>query len=251
MAVIFYLTGTGNSLYGAKKLAAALPEPCRLETIASYLNNPYQVQDKLVGIVCPVYCFSLPPLVEKFIESLQARPHYCFGLVTMGANPGRALLTMQELLLAKGIELAYGAAVAMPDNFYPMPEKAAGLLKAAERELEAHAAALAAGKKDLTCCKEAFFWKHFGIAACWWVMKHFVGVEKLQAGSSCIGCGRCAAICPTGNITMVAGRPTFAAGCATCYGCINHCPAQAITIGRCTGKKQYINPYIALEEYGR
>ena len=43
MAVIFYLSGTGNSLYAAKSIAQEL-EQCRLEGITGYLKAPYEVQ---------------------------------------------------------------------------------------------------------------------------------------------------------------------------------------------------------------
>lgn len=51
MAVIFYLSGTGNSLYAAKSIAQKL-EQCRMEGITGYLKVPYEVQDEVVGIVC-------------------------------------------------------------------------------------------------------------------------------------------------------------------------------------------------------
>lgn len=57
MAVIFYLSGTGNSLYAAKSIAQEL-EQCRMEGITGYLKAPYEVQDEVVGIVCPVYCMA-------------------------------------------------------------------------------------------------------------------------------------------------------------------------------------------------
>ena len=50
MAVIFYLSGTGNSLYAAKSIAQKL-EQCRMEGITGYLKVPYEVQDEVVGIV--------------------------------------------------------------------------------------------------------------------------------------------------------------------------------------------------------
>lgn len=43
MAVIFYLSGTGNSLYAAKSIAQEL-EQCRLEGITGYLKAPYEVR---------------------------------------------------------------------------------------------------------------------------------------------------------------------------------------------------------------
>ena len=47
MAVIFYLSGTGNSLYAAKSIAQKL-EQCRMEGITGYLKVPYEVQDEVV-----------------------------------------------------------------------------------------------------------------------------------------------------------------------------------------------------------
>lgn len=100
MAVIFYLSGTGNSLYAAQK-AQSVCDDCRLESIGAYLRKPYKVQDEIVGIVCPVYCFALPPVVAEFLKQLQAAPEYCFAVVTMGANAGFALKQLRQLLAEK------------------------------------------------------------------------------------------------------------------------------------------------------
>lgn len=70
MAVIFYLSGTGNSLYAAESIAKEL-EACRLEGITGYLKAPYEVQDEVVGIVCPVHCMALPPVVEIFLQQVK------------------------------------------------------------------------------------------------------------------------------------------------------------------------------------
>lgn len=167
MSVIFYFSGTGNSLDVAKQLSSAL-QKCRLEPMSAYLQHPYPVEDEVVGLVCPVYCFTLPPLVQDFIKKLdcvqekvslaspktvaqdgsalegkavvqeaspsegpylgaQSLRHYTFGVVTMGGNQGRALKCMQELLAARDITLDYAAALVMPDNIFNTPE-----LKASE-----------------------------------------------------------------------------------------------------------------------
>ena len=73
--------------------------------MARYIAQSYCIQDDVIGFVCPVYCFDLPPLVQKFITVLQANPKYCFGLVTMGGNQGRALKHMQLLLAKKKYSL--------------------------------------------------------------------------------------------------------------------------------------------------
>lgn len=97
MAVIFYLSGTGNSMYAAKSIAQKL-EQCRMEGITGYLKVPYEVQDEVVGIVCPVYCMALPPVVEAFLQQVKMVPQYIFLVVTMGAMSGQALGQGKELL---------------------------------------------------------------------------------------------------------------------------------------------------------
>ena len=46
MAVIFYLSGTGNSMYAAKSIAQEL-EQCRLEGITGYLKRLMRCRTKL------------------------------------------------------------------------------------------------------------------------------------------------------------------------------------------------------------
>jgi len=250
MAVIFYLSGSGNSLYAAQQIAEKLEE-CRLETIGSYLRKPYPVEDEAVGIVCPVYCFALPPVVAQFLEKLQAKPNYCFGVVTIGGNQGRALKQMSEALNAKGVTLNYAQTVIMPDNFFGIPdEKRKEQLKAAEHTIAKFAEEIAQGKADVAAVKEAMLWKLFGTSASWWYLKNRLNFEKMTVDAAkCVGCGICADICQMKNITLVDGKPTFGTSCANCLGCVHWCPQSAISAGKLTvdNTRRYVNPNINLE----
>lgn len=250
MAVIFYLSGSGNSLYAAQQIAEKLEE-CRLETIGSYLRKPYPVEDEAVGIVCPVYCFALPPVVAQFLEKLQAKPNYCFGVVTIGGNQGRALKQMSEALNAKGVTLNYAQTVIMPDNFFGIPdEKRKEQLKAAEPTIAKFAEEIAQGKADVAAVKEAMLWKLFGTSASWWYLKNRLNFEKMTVDAAkCVGCGICADICQMKNITLVDGKPTFGTSCANCLGCVHWCPQSAISAGKLTvdNTRRYVNPNINLE----
>ena len=250
MAVIFYLSGSGNSLYAAQQIAEKLEE-CRLETIGSYLHKPYTVRDEVVGIVCPVYCFALPPVVAQFLEKLQAKPNYCFGVVTIGGNQGRALKQMSEALNAKGITLNYAQTVIMPDNFFGIPqEKRVEQLKAAEPVIAKIAEEVAEAKADVTSVKEAMLWKLFGTSASWWYLKNRLKFEEMTVDATkCISCGICAEVCQMENITIVDGNPTFGNNCASCLGCFHWCPQSAISAGKLTldNNKRYVNPNINLQ----
>ena len=51
--------------------------------------------------------------------------------------------------------------------------------------------------------------------------------------SACVGCGKCARICPAKAITMVGGKPKIARGrCIHCFCCQEFCPKGAMQVGR-------------------
>lgn len=251
MAVVFYFSGTGNSLDVAKQAAAVFSD-CRLESMARYIAQPYCIQDDVIGFVCPVYCFDLPPLVQKFIAVLQAKPEYCFGLVTMGGDQGRALKHMQLLLGQKEIQLDYADAIIMPDNFFVTPPaKARTMLIEADQKLQSILTYLHDHRQDTTQCMEKTLWKYGGVALCWWYMRNILNIEKLELDvNKCISCGQCVKVCPVGNITMQDGKPVPGNQCATCFACVRWCPKHALKLGGkgASDKKNYVNPNINIQE---
>ena len=251
MSVIFYFSGTGNSLDVAKQVAAVLKD-CRLETIQAYLAKPYQVQDEIMGIVSPVFSASLPPYVQDFLAKLEASPRYAFGLVTMGGMQGRALKCLQELLAQRNITLNYAQTVLMPDNIFNTPElKASQMLTAADQAMATILSEIHEQQQDLNQCQESYLWKYGGTSLCWWYLHTFLKIGQFTVDcDACIGCGQCSKICPTGNIKMINGRPAFGDSCTTCLGCVHWCPKHAIQMGSVNkmGTKRYVNPNIKIQE---
>jgi flavodoxin len=84
--IIYYFSGTGNSLAAARKIAGALKD-CELVPIASLADTPGKIVPAAdrVGIVSPVYDAGLPVIVKDFAERLDigAVP-YTFGIITLG-----------------------------------------------------------------------------------------------------------------------------------------------------------------------
>ena len=64
--IIYYFTGTGNSLAAAKKIAAATGD-CKLIPIALLQKTSGDIVPvaERVGIVCPVYFSGLPLMVAE------------------------------------------------------------------------------------------------------------------------------------------------------------------------------------------
>lgn len=251
MAVIFYFSGTGNSLDVAKQTQAIFTD-CRIENIAQYIKHPYAVQDKVIGIVCPVYCFDIPIIVKNFIEILEANPEYCFSIVTMGGGAGRSLRHLQESLAKKGINLNYADAILMPDNFFVTPEtKARMMLTEADKKIRQIITCLHQRYQDTSQCVEHLLWKYLGIPLGLRFMHNIQGIGNVKVDiNKCIGCGQCVKVCPVDNIILDEGKPIFSNKCVDCLACVRWCPKYALKNGSrgASASKNYTNPNIKVQE---
>ena len=75
----------------------------------------------------------------------------------------------------------------------------------------------------------------FGKIADFFVARVITPFPKLEA-SACIGCGKCAQICPAKAITMEKGKPQINRSvCIHCFCCQEFCPKGAMRQGRHMG----------------
>lgn len=56
----------------------------------------------------------------------------------------------------------------------------------------------------------------------------------------CIGCGRCAAVCPMKNLSVKEDKAISNNKCTLCYRCFSQCPAKALTILGKQVREQYL-----------
>lgn len=71
----------------------------------------------------------------------------------------------------------------------------------------------------------------------------FVHAAKFYATDACVSCGKCAAVCPLGNIALTDGKPVWGKNCTHCMACICRCPSRAIEYGKHTiGMPRYVCP---------
>ena len=59
-----------------------------------------------------------------------------------------------------------------------------------------------------------------------------VHARKFYVTDSCISCGKCAAVCPLGNVRIEQGKPVWGKNCTHCMACICRCPKEAIEYGK-------------------
>jgi ferredoxin/flavodoxin len=255
--IIYYFTGTGNSLAAAKKIATALGDT-ELVPIASLEDTTGDItrQADRIGIICPVYFSGLPVIVAEFAERLDLpRSQYTFSVVTLGGSGGSSTLRQLDGIFKKrhGHGLDAGFMVKMPGNYILMYSPPAGkkrekILAMADEQITDIAASVSRYEKRklpssfLASLIHSLMYPRFA--------SHVHDDDrKFSVTDKCTSCGTCVAVCPAGNIELVDKKPVWKHHCELCCGCIHLCPAGAIQAGSGTEKRQrYRNPDITVAE---
>ena len=256
--IIYYFTGTGNSLAAAKKIAAALGNT-DLVPIASLKDMPGKIVPAAdrIGIVSPVYDTGLPVIVKEFAQRLDigAVP-YVFGIITFGGMGISALHQLNSILLQssrKKLDAAFG--VKMPGNFPPVGvpprgDKKGEILRKADADLAAIAVMIQKGQtvppgfSPLTSLLRLLLYPPFAKNV--HTMDNSFSVED-----TCTACGTCAQVCPVGNITMEKERPAWHHTCELCCACLHFCPVEAIQLNTMQGTKgrgRYLHPNVTVAD---
>lgn len=120
--MIFYFTGTGNSLFAARTVAEAQGE--QVISIAEEMDKKQDVyhyelgEDELLGFAFPVYAWAPPKIVLDFIKKLDITGvSYVFSLCTCGNEEGNTSNILRKKLKTKGIELNSAFTLCMPNNY--------------------------------------------------------------------------------------------------------------------------------------
>ena len=246
---IYWFSGTGNSLYAAKRLSEEMGG-CPLRRITDGApEGAVGGGGAKIGFVFPSYYGNLPRAVRIFVEKLEIKPEtYIFAVVTMGAVGQGSVGAMDRALKTKGLRLDYGKSVLMPANYVVGYDPADGDKKAksldkTDGRMRAFAAEISAG---------AHLVKSLPITT----NKLYKDIEMLDAAfaanGECTSCGLCEKICPVRNIELENGRPVWRRHCEHCVACISWCPSKAINYGNKTqNRRRYRNPRINVEELAR
>jgi len=270
--IIYYFSGTGNSLYVARELKYRLPST-EIVPILSVLKEGFTVcEAEQVGLVFPIYVSTIPKPVRAFIERINLSSiQYLFAVTTNGGYPGRVDYLVYKLLKEKDIELGYYASLKMIVN------TATGLLpaimankkwvdlisvdKIAKLELEL--------PKEIDLIAEGIVKRVNNIGpdchpnlvrkAIIAITGKMSPIEKAKAISffvdqNCNGCCTCEKVCPSEKIILANGKPEWLEQkqCYFCYACFNFCPQQAILVKGYKYKTgRYKHPQVNAEDIAR
>jgi len=251
---IYFYTGTGNSLWAAKKLSAALGET-QLTPISRTTDEKIIALSENVGFVFPVHIWGVPPPVVNFIKRVEADPtKYYFAMAVHAGQVAASLLQLRKLLNQKDLKLSLGFSLCMPNNYIPLgsappPNQQKKLFDAATLKIK-RVSTLIQKKQEITP-ERGPSWQNLLFTFLY--NKTYSKVPKMdkpfKVDPHCTGCEICSKICPAQNIKLVNGKPLWQHRCEQCFACIHWCPENAIQYdGLTSNKKRYHHPEITLKE---
>jgi ferredoxin len=254
--VLYYFSGTGNTLMLARMLAEKL-EDTQIINIASCKDANALPSAENIGLLFPVYAFGLPRMMKNFIADILCTNEdtYIFSLTDYASAGGTsALKLLDSLLKKKGRRLNAGFGLAMPPNYVPFggaesKEKQNEYFSNATEEIEKIAEIIKSRPERymyargfiplffIKFCNMLFFRDLPGEAA------------KFYVNDNCTSCGTCVKVCPTDNIELVEGHPVWGGNCEQCMACLQWCPETAIhRKGVPESRLHYHNPNIDVQD---
>lgn len=254
--MIYYFSGTGNSLRIARQLA----ERTHDELIAITPDTPAPAATVLtdsggrLGLVFPVYGWDVPLIVREFIARWPSIPSgseqtYCYTVMTCGDDIGWTDRLLRNYLRRKGVQLSAAHSLLMCDTYVCLPgfdvdapaERQEKELQTAERIAPIAARILRHdGSTPADLIPGGIPWIKTYILRPFF--NRFLTTDRHfhVDPARCTRCGRCARLCPMANIRLIGtGTPAWQGHCTMCLACYHGCPVHAIDYGRFThGKGQ-------------
>lgn len=250
--MIFYFSGTGNTRWAAEKLAETTGE--RLLFIPEELKKgacEYTLQEgERLGFCFPVHGWQPPRIVRHFIRESKFNTQastFVYTLVTCGDSIGRTMEMFNKELAAKGLLSSSVFSLIMPESYVCLPfmhvdtpEREHQKIAQASQDLQRYADMIRQKQRGEThTCR--------GLTP--WIFSHMIGNyfnncmisdrKFIVDADTCIHCGKCQKACPTGDVTLKNGLPSWSkdGSCTNCLACYHHCPQHAINYGKITRKR--------------
>lgn len=252
--IIYWYSGTGNSLWTAKKFAEKIGET---ELVPMAAEEVVRNAER-IGFIFPVHMWGVPYAVVEFIKKITKTPDkYYFAAAVNAGEVSRTLIQLDEILKKEGVKLSAGFDVPMVSNYIPWggpgtKEEISSIMKSAESAINSAADYIKAGSSGRI--DKGPLWQRIIYTAIYKSAIKYVPVmdKSFWADEKCNGCGICGKICPAENITFTDNRPVWNHKCQQCFACIQWCPKQAIQFGKKTSKyERYHNPEIKLADLMR
>jgi len=252
--MIFYYTGTGNSLWAARRLADELGG-AEVISMAGCNGGKIAGDAEILGLVFPVYIWGVPAPVLRFVQSLKGRKSdYTFAVATNGGQVSNTLVQLKRALEKNGLALSSGFGIQMPSSYIPW----GGPGPKEEREEKFGRArdkitfiSGAVRQRTVVPVDKGPLWQRILFTFLYKItFSRVPGMDRsFHADTRCNACGICGRVCPSSNITLPEGRPVWHHRCEQCFACLQWCPREAVQYGKKTlNYERYHHPEITLRD---
>jgi ferredoxin len=252
--IIYYLTGTGNSLWVARTLAQELGDT-HLSSIGDWKKGGKGIDSKVIGLVFPVHIWGVPPRVLQFVKDLKSlQPAYIFAIAVNAGQVANTLIQLKKILKRDDMDLSAGFEIPMPSNYIPWggpgpKEKQNQRFEAAKKKISRMAAAI--NQRDEGPIEKGPLWQRILLSLFYKMSLPYIPKmdRKFWADEKCNSCSICTQICPAENIILNNGKPIWNHRCEQCFACLQWCPQEAIQYGKKTQRyERYHHPEVQVKD---
>jgi len=243
---VFYFTGTGNCLHVAKTIGGQLYSIPQLMK-----NRQFDFEDDVIGLVFPVYGWSVPKIVNEFINNVKIKANYTFLIGTYGTIAGSCIHDFVKYLKVKNIEINYADSIKMVDNYLPKFEMKNQIETLGKKKTNEKLSVIV---NNINNRKNYGHYSGIGERFLTKIIKLMLSdildgksAQKYIINSNCNRCGICIKLCPTGNIG-IDDKVIFNNICEVCYACIQNCPQNAMHLKNERSSARFRNENITLNE---
>lgn len=233
-----YLSGTGNTKYCVEKLISLIDKSAEVIAIESPNVIKAIEQNEMIFIGYPTQFSNAPYMVRDFIKKNAGiwKHKKVLCIATMGAFSGDGAGCTARLLKKYGATILGGVHIRMPDSVCDSRllkktlEENRSIIARADEKIENIASQMAKGiypKEGITLI--AHLVGLFG-QRLWFYKKTRDYSDKLKINNNCVGCGKCASVCPMNNLFIKDNIAMSNDRCTMCYRCISLCSKRAITL---------------------
>jgi NAD-dependent dihydropyrimidine dehydrogenase PreA subunit len=241
--IIFYFTGTGNSLVVARDIAHNIEDTKIVSIVDAIKESHIELDYERIGFVFPVYFSCMPKIVKLFIKKLHFKKgQYVFGVITLSAICEIALSELSSSVHEQGGILNGEFLVNMPGNniivhgSFPVIIQR-WLLK--KEKKKARYISDVVREKSTTPIKKGDVLSRLTEKTLHKTIEEDFNkrAQNFHVTSKCTGCGICENVCPVENIKIGDLQPKWGNNCEQCMACIQWCPNEAIEYSNKTTKR--------------
>lgn len=244
-AILYFFTGSGNSLFVAGELQKRIPESELVPIVSLLERDVIESQAEIIGIIFPVHGLTLPVPVKKFVGKLRVNSNqYLFVVATRAGTWHNAFTEIDKTLKKRGKNLNACFTLNMASNnpkfknFKPATLEELAHLEADVLKRLDSIQKIVVNRENVREKAEDGMISPIGNVTKNLALFGMVLMERSRANnyfyanSKCVGCGTCEKACPSRKVKMIGNKPVWQRDvtCFFCYACVNYCPKKAVQI---------------------